>query len=163
VPRRLKESGLDYTVLEASYFMEIWLGPALGFDYPNAKARIYGPGRNKLSWISFADAAQFAVAVLGNPAANKTILEIGGPEALSPLEVVKIFEDKSGKKFALEHIPEEALRAQKAAATDSLQQTFAALMLSYAVGDAVEMRETLKAFPLRLTSVRDYAARALAS
>jgi uncharacterized protein YbjT (DUF2867 family) len=163
VTRRLKESGLDYTVLEASYFMEIWLSPALGFDYPNAKARIYGPGRNKLSWISFADVAQFAVAVVGSAAASKMVLEIGGPEALSPLEVVKIFEAASGRTFAVEHVPEEALRAQKAAAADSLQQAFAALMLSYAAGDAVEMRETLKAFPLRLTSVRDYAARALAS
>jgi NADH dehydrogenase len=163
VTRRLKESGLDYTILEASYFMEIWLSPALGFDYPNAKARIYGPGRNKLSWISFADVAQFAVAAVGNPAASKMVLEIGGPEALSPLEVVKIFEAASGQKFAVEHVPEEALRAQKAAAADSLQQAFAALMLTYAAGDAVEMRETLKAFPLRLTSVRDYAARALAS
>jgi uncharacterized protein YbjT (DUF2867 family) len=161
VERRLKESGLNYTVLQASYFMEVWLSPALGFDYANAKARIYGEGRNKLSWISFADVAQFAVAVLGKPTAHNAILEIGGPEALSPLEVVKIFEEESGRKFAVEHVPEEALGAQKASASDPLSETFAGLMLQYAAGDAIEMRSTLATFPVKLTSVRQYAKRVL--
>jgi uncharacterized protein YbjT (DUF2867 family) len=161
VEQRLKESGLDYTVLQASYFMEVWLSPALGFDHANAKARIYGAGRNKVSWISFADVAQFAVAVLAKPAAYKTILEIGGPEALSPLEVVKIFEEESGRKFAVEHVPEEALGAQKASATDPMSETFAGLMLQYAAGDEIEMRRTLEDIPLKLTSVRQYAKRVL--
>jgi uncharacterized protein YbjT (DUF2867 family) len=112
VERRLAESGLDYTVLQASYFMEVWLSPAVGFDYANSKARIYGTGQNRLSWISLADVAQFAVAVLASEAARKKILEIGGPGALSPLDVVNIFEKQSGRKFAVEHVPEQALRAQ---------------------------------------------------
>ena len=147
---------------EASYFMEIWLSPALGFDYSNTKARINGPGRHKLSWISFVDVAQFAVAVVGNAAASKMVLEIGGPEALSPIEVMKIFEAASGKKLCSRARSGRSVARAEGRAADSLQQTFAALMLSYAAGDAVEMRETLKAFPLQLTSVRDYAARALA-
>src|SRR5689334_6623718 len=112
VEQRLRESGLNYTSLQASYFMEIWLSPVLGFDYAHAKARIYGTGQNAISWISSSDVAQVAVGVLASPAAQKTILEIGGPEALSPLEVVKIFEQASGRKFELEHVPEDALQAQ---------------------------------------------------
>jgi uncharacterized protein YbjT (DUF2867 family) len=162
VEQRLAESGLDYTVLAASYFMEIWLSPALGFDYANAKARIYGAGANKISWISFADVAQFAAAVLSNDVARNTILEIGGPEALSPLEAVSIFEKESGRKFEAEHVPEEALRTQLARATDPMEQTFAGLKLQYAAGDAIDMRRRLEQFRLRLTSVRDYAKRVLA-
>lgn len=37
-------SHLNFTVIQASWFMEVWLSPALGFDYANAKARIY-PGK----------------------------------------------------------------------------------------------------------------------
>ena len=161
VEQHLMESGLTYTVLQAGYFMEVWLSPALGFDFANAKARIYGAGRNPLSWISFADVAQFAIASLDNPAAQNAVLEVGGPEALSPLEVVQIFEEVKGQKFAVEHVPEEALQAQKAAA-DALQESFAALMLQYASGDAIDMEATLKTFPLQLASVRDYAKRVLA-
>ena len=49
VEDHLMESGLTYTVLQASWFMEVWLSPALGFDFPNAKVRIYGAGHNPIS------------------------------------------------------------------------------------------------------------------
>ena len=163
VEQHLTASGLTYTILQASYFMEIWLGPALGFDYANASARIYGEGHNGLSWISYKDVAQFAVASLDNPASHNAVIEVGGPQVLSPLEVVKIFEEVGGRPLAVEFVPEEALRAQKADATDPLQESFAALMLTYAKGDPIEMEKTLKTFPLQLASVRDYAEGVLAT
>ena len=157
VEQHLKASGLTYTILQAGYFMEVWLGPALGFDYANASARIYGEGHNGLSWVSYKDVAQFAVASLDNPAGRNAVIEVGGPQVLSPLEVVHIFEEVGGQQFSIEYVPEDALRAQKADATDPLQESFAALMLNYANGDPIEMEATLKAFPLQLASVRDYA------
>ena len=163
VEQHLKASGLTYTILQACYFMEVWLGPALGFDYANASARIYGEGHNGLSWISYKDVAQFAVASLDNPAGRNAVIEVGGPQVLSPLEVVQIFEEVGGQPLAIEYVPEDALRAQKADATDSLQESFAALMLTYANGDPIEMEATLKAFPLQLASVRDYAEGVLAT
>ena len=42
-----------------------------------------------------------------------------------------------------------------------MQQSFAGLMRGYAQGDPIDMGETLKAFPIQLTSVRDYAQRVL--
>lgn len=157
VEKHLMDSGLIYTILQAGYFMEVWLSPALGFDYPNARARIYGSGESKGSWISYRDVAAFAVASLENPASRNAVIKIGGPETLSPLEVVKIFEETSGREFELEYLPEEALREQKAAATDPLQQSFTSLMLQLALGDEIDMRETLRAFPLTLTTVSEYA------
>ena len=35
VEHALKASGMSYTILQASYFMEVWLTPALGFDAAN--------------------------------------------------------------------------------------------------------------------------------
>ena len=64
-------------------------------------------------------------------------------------------QEVNGQEFAVEHAPEEALQAQKQAATDPLQETFAALMLTYAAGNAIDMQATLKTFPRRLASVRD--------
>ena len=52
VEKRLRESGMTYTILRPSYFMEVWLSPAVGFDAANAKASIYGDGQNPISWIS---------------------------------------------------------------------------------------------------------------
>ena len=163
VEQYLKESGLTYTILRPSCFMEAWLSPALGFDAANAKATIYGTGEQPLSWISFRDVARFAVASLDNPAARNATLELGGPEALSPLEVVQIFEQVSGKTFEVQHVPEQALAAQQASATDALEQTFSGLMRCYAQGDPIDMDAVLAAFPIKLTAVRDYAESLLAA
>lgn len=157
VEEHLKNSGLSYTILQPTCFMEVWLGPALGFDAANAKARIYGSGENKVSWISFKDVATFAVATLDHPEARKQVIELGGPEALSPLEVVKIFEKSQGRLFEVEHVSQDALEEQKKTASDPLQQSFAALMLYYAEGNVIDMRETLRKFPVQLTSVEEYA------
>jgi NADH dehydrogenase len=160
---RLRESGLSYTILRPSYFMEAWLSPALGFDYPNRRATIYGDGAAPISWISLADVAEFAVQSLANPAARNAALELGGPEALSPTQVIRIFEQVGGKPFEVQRVPIAALEAQLAAAPDSLQRSFAALMLAYAKGDPIPMAQTLARFHVPLTSVQDYARRALAA
>jgi NADH dehydrogenase len=161
VEQRLKDSGLTYTILRPSYFMEVWLNPAVGFDAANGTARIYGSGQNPLSLISFPDVAQFAVASLDNPAARNATIELGGPEALSQLQMVQIFEELGGRPFEVEYVPETALADQQATATDPMQQSFAGLMQKFARGDVVDMQETLGAFPVQLTSVREYAQNVL--
>ncbi len=157
VEKHLAESGLSFTILQPTYFMEVWLSPALGFDYPNAKATIYGEGKNKISWIAIKDVASFAVASIDNTATKNRSIELGGPEALSPLEVVNVFETSHGKKFELQFVPEEALRAQKDGAQDPLSESFAALMLGVANGSEIDMKNTIEVFPMKLTSVNDYA------
>ena len=157
VEKYLAESGLNYTIFQPTYFMEVWLSPVLGFDYPNAKASIYGEGNNKISWIAIKDVASFAVAALDNPAATNKIIELGGPQALSPLEVVNIFETTKGTKFALQFVPKEALKEQRDAAQDPLSESFAALMLGVVDGSEIDMKNTLDDFQIQLTSVIDYA------
>lgn len=163
VEQHLKDSGLIYTVLQPTFFMEVWLSPALGFDAANATAQIYGSGQNEISWISYKDVAKFAVLALDNPEARNAVVKLGGPETLSPLEVVRVFEELSGRQFAVQHVSEKALRAQKETAKDPLQESFAALMLYYAQGETIDMRETLHNFPVQLTSVQDYAQQMLSA
>ena len=155
--KHLAQSGLNYTILQPTYFMEVWLSPTLGFDYPNANATIYGEGKNKISWIAIKDVASFAVAAIDNPAAKNRNIELGGPEALSPLEVVRIFEKSQDKKFELQFVPEEAITAQRDGAQDPLSESFAALTLGVIKGSEIAMHKALIDFPIQLTSVNDYA------
>jgi len=62
VEEHLVQSGITYTILQPTVFMEVWLSPLMGFDATNARAMIYGKGKNKHSWISAKDVATFAVA-----------------------------------------------------------------------------------------------------
>jgi uncharacterized protein YbjT (DUF2867 family) len=156
VEKKLMDSKMDYTILRPGFFMEIWLSPAVGFDFPNSKVTVYGEGKNKICWVSLVDVAAIAVASLDSELAKNSVLQVGGPAAVSPLEVVKIFENHTGNEFAIEFVPTAALQAQKTAATESLSEAFAALMLSYAEGDQIDMTETRKLYPFKLTSVMDY-------
>jgi NADH dehydrogenase len=157
VENHLRQSGLTYTILRPTRFMEIWLSAHLGFDFANAKATIYGSGENKISYISLHNVADFTVAALSNPAARNAVLELGGPETLTQLEVVRIFEEISRRTFEKQFVSEEALKARKTAATNSVERTFADLTLAAARGDTIDMRETFKRFSVRPRSVREYA------
>ncbi|HEU5154729.1 MAG TPA: SDR family oxidoreductase, partial [Gemmatimonadales bacterium] len=157
VEYRLRKGLMSYTILQPTFFTEVWLSPALGFDPASGKATIYGAGKNKTSWISFRDVAACAVAALNNPRAANATIELGGPDALSPLEAVRLAEGLVGKPVEVQHVPEEALRAQHAAATDLLQKTFAGLMLYYADGDVIDMAEARRVLSVdRFRSVREY-------
>ena len=148
---------LNFTIIQASWFMEVWLSPALGFDYANRTARIYGPGTSPISWVSFRDVAEMCALAVRSPAAERRTIEFGGPEALSPLEVVARFEKIGGQPFQIEHVPEQALRAQFDGAADPMQKTFAGLMLGYLYGDAIDMAPVGDRFGIKLTSVDEYA------
>jgi NADH dehydrogenase len=159
----LKSSGMAYTILQASYFMEVWLTPALGFDAANGTVRLYGDGSRPISWISYQDVARAAAAAVSQPAARNMVVELGGPQALSPREVVRMFEAAGAGAIAIEVVPEVALAGQLDAATDSLQKSFAGLMLQYGAGDAIDPTTSRRLFPFQMTSVRDFITAQLAS
>jgi NADH dehydrogenase len=157
VEKAIQASGMEYTILCPCIFMEVWLSPALGFDYPNAKATIYGEGHAKNGYISLGDVAQYAVESLRNPAAKNACFDLGQPLTYSMLEVVRTFEKASGKSFDLQFVPAAALEAQGAAATDPLQKSFAALMHSMAMGKLHgDPCEAERIYSLPLVSVEDY-------
>lgn len=158
VEQDLTASGIGYTILAANYFMEIWLSPAIGFDYAQRKVVLFGDGRSPLTWISCRDVAEFAVRAHLTPGARNCTLEVGGPQDVSPLEVVQIFEKASGAPFERQFVPEEALLAQLGQAIDPLAETFVKLQLEYVHGCRTNPSEALRLIPLELTSVARYAA-----
>lgn len=153
----LIQSGVAYTILYTGFFMEAWLSPTLGFDGVNAKARLYGSGRNPLSWISMRDVAQAIVACLENPRFQNRVLDLGGPEVLAPLQVVEIFEEEGGRRFEAEFVPEDALKGMEAAAQDPVQKTIAVFLQVYARGYVIDRGDLESEIPLRFTSIREYA------
>jgi uncharacterized protein YbjT (DUF2867 family) len=156
--KRLLGSKMRATILRPSYFMEMWLSPALGFDPASGRARIYGSGEAKVSYISIPDVVAFALAVAVNASHPSAFLEMGGPEHLSQLEAVTIFERLLGRKCEIERVPLPALEEQHRS-SDPLQKTFAALMMAYAKGDAIPgSLETARQYGVTLHSVSDYAA-----
>lgn len=161
VERTLKHSRMTWTVLRPSYFMESWFSPALGFDVQARKARIYGTGREPISWVAREDIAAFAAEAVDSEEARNATIEIGGPEALSPLDAVAVFDSILDRPMEVELIDEPALQAQVAAASTSHERSIAALMLAYARGNAVPMEDVAERFGVELTPLRRWAEQTL--
>lgn len=163
VERTLKHSGMSWTVLRPSYFMESWLSPLLGFDLAAGRVRIYGDGNAPISWVARDDVAEFAAVAVDSEEARNATLEIGGPEALSPLEVVALCAELTGRELAVEHVAEASLEAQVKQAKLPQERSLAALMLAYARGNAVPMEDVAERFGLELTPLRAWLQRSLAA
>lgn len=162
VEDRLYESSLDYTVLRPNYFMEVWLGVALGFDHANAKVTIYGEGDNPLSWISFKDVAAVAAKAVSAEYCRKGTFDLGGAP-VSPNDAVATFERVSGRTFEVTRMPPGDLKAQFEQAEDPLQKTFCGLMYAYSEGVPMDSAALLEALGHTLTTVEDYARAASAA
>lgn len=75
---------------------------------------------------------------------------------------MQLFEQAAGAPFEVQHVPLEAPIAQRAQAVDSVQQSFSALAIDYATGGPIDMQRVADTFPLKWTSVQDYASRVMA-
>lgn len=155
---RLLASRMEAVILRPSYFMEMWLSPALGFDPANGSAQVYGTGDARVSYISALNVADLgAVAALRQYGGKNSILEMGGSEPSSQLEAVEIFEEALNKKFKVDHVPTESLQIQQQS-SDPLQKTFGALTLAYSKGDVVEGAAAIaRQHGVVLRSVAEYA------
>jgi len=153
----LKASGLDYTILHGALFCESWLGPMLFADPVAGTAKVYGKGMDKLRYVAVADVAEFAAQSLTAPIARNATIEVGGPEEISQRDAVRIFEDAFDKKFSVVEIPEATLEAQWNSAKNPWDRTFVGLMLGVARGFGSEMKPPYEKFPMKMTSVWEYA------
>jgi uncharacterized protein YbjT (DUF2867 family) len=156
-------AGLSFTILRPAPFMDFWLGPMAGFDVQNRKANLLGTGQQEISYIALVDVARFVVSCVDNPRAVNRVIELGGPEAISPARVVELFERAVGGKFEVQQVPTQALAAQYAGARDPLQKTFAGLTLNGTRDNRIPMDETASEFGVRLTSAEEFARQASAA
>jgi uncharacterized protein YbjT (DUF2867 family) len=156
IESEVRASGLGYTILRSSFFMEYWLSPLIGVDYPNRKATLFGAGENPISWITIRDVAEAAAIAADAPAAKDQVIDIGGPAALSPNEALRLFEDVIGARFELSYVPEAALEAQMADTDDPHTQSITALSLDFAHGDVVDTTNMTARLPFERSTVRRY-------
>ncbi len=161
VERHLHEIELDHTNLRAGFLMDFWLGPAGGFDVAAGSVQVLGCGDRPVSWIAREDIAAIAVLAALNPAPGGATYELGGPQALSQLDVVRMAEDITGRPIAVAFVPEQSLRHTSEQATAPVEKSVAELMLHVAGGAVVDMTPTLERFPIQQTYVRDYLWRSL--
>lgn len=153
---KLAGSGISYTILQPSLFMESWLGPMLFADVEAGTAKVLGSGATGINYIAIDDVAEAAVQALTSPRAGNAVLTFGGPEEVTQREALSVFSAVYGKQFSPIDIPEQALEQQWSSASDPFQKSFASLMLSVARGFGGGMKPASEYFPMQMTTVRDW-------
>ena len=156
--RRLMAGNMATVILRPSFFMEVWLSPALGFDPSAGSVRVYGTGDARVSYVSAPNVADFAAAATTHKYPGRhTVIEIGGPEPISQHDAVRIFENVLGTTIDAQHVPVDALEAQRQS-DDPLKQSFGALMVAYAKGDVIDGAAAVaRQHGIELRSVEDHA------
>jgi NADH dehydrogenase len=152
----LRESGLPYTILAATTYMDLLLplvvgGPALACQ----PVTLVGEGRRRHSFVASRDVAAFAVAASGHPEAINRRIVIGGPQALSLRDVVSLYERILGHAIPVQTIaPGELL--PNLPPTPGLAETVSAMTAALEMFDApVDMTETARTFGVELTPLEE--------
>jgi uncharacterized protein YbjT (DUF2867 family) len=163
----VRRSGMTWTVLQPCSFMETGFSAVAGWNLVAGKATIVGSGSLPVSYISVTDVARFAVLTLAQDEFSNRDLPLGGPEAVSPLDAVRAFEDAAGRRFAVRRVPAAILRIMGRVLRPliPIPASLMTMIAEVAVrGDVVEMKPLIEsmATPMGLISVRAFAERELA-
>lgn len=154
----LHSSGLSYTILRPTAFMEFWAALIGQPILEKGQTTIFGRGVNPVNFVSVADVAGFAVIALKNPQARRQIIEIGGPENLSLRQVAEIFERIAGRPASKRYIPLPVMRVMSVLArpfNPALSQQIAAGVYMDTADQTLDMTETLRRFPLPLRRLEE--------
>jgi uncharacterized protein YbjT (DUF2867 family) len=160
VERAIRLSGMQWTILQPTAFMEVWLGPQLGWDHVAGRAVVFGSGKYPVPWISVGDVAEHAIRAHDDPRLANVDLPLGGPQALTPQEVVRIFAQESGRRYTTRHVP-RILPSLFTPLVELFHEGFASGMSMGAQtsrGDPIDS-PLQRELELSLTTVREYAAR----
>jgi len=155
VEQYLERSGMNYTILRPSLYMDTWLGPFLFGDLKAGQVKIYGDGNGQVPYIYAADVARVAVYAATTPSARNQTFSFGGPESVSQRGVVKIFEEVVGKPLTVTEVPTQALEAQWSTTDNPFEKTFSGLMLGVARLNAPAKK--VDAIPAPKTTIREFA------
>lgn len=105
--RLLEVSGLAWTVLRPSFFMQNWIAynaPAIAAGQP-----VYAnAGEARLGWIDARDIADVAVVALTETGHEGRIYELTGPEPLSYAQVTAQIATLLGRDVAYVPVPDQA-------------------------------------------------------
>jgi uncharacterized protein YbjT (DUF2867 family) len=116
IERYLERSGLAWTHLRPSQFMQNYLpGSVTGVD-PKTKELITSIGDAQLSPVDIADVAEIAVKILTTTDHESKAYNITGPEALTMNDIVARLSEATGTKFLSVDVSFDEQRQRYAAA-----------------------------------------------
>ncbi len=146
----LRASGLPWTIVRATAFMETW-GMIMGRRLQTSgKILVFGRGDNPVNFVSATDVAALVERAVTDPGQRGQVLELGGPDNLTFNELAAILQETTGRRGTVRHIPRPALHTM-ASLTAALKPALARQARAALTMDTIDMSfdptSTRRAFP----------------
>jgi NADH dehydrogenase len=106
----LRKSGLEWTIIRPTAFMELWAGIVGDSLIKSGTATVFGRGENPINFVSVRDVARFVELAVADRRLRERTLEIGGPENLTLSTVVEVVAASCNRPPKARHVPLTALR-----------------------------------------------------
>jgi uncharacterized protein YbjT (DUF2867 family) len=103
--RYLQASGLAYTIIRGSAFIETWIDILDRMLAKRGRVIIFGPGENPWNFVSADDVARVVVQALDSEDALNQTFDVLGPERLSMREVLGVLESVRGRLIRRTYVP----------------------------------------------------------
>ena len=162
IEQYLRKSGLPYTILRPTAFMEAHVYQLIGQPIlETGKVTVFGKGENPRNFVAAADVAHFAVLMLLKQEGSGEILAIGGPENFTNMQVVRLYEQLAGRKANVSHVPLGMLRVMSPVAglfNPGLSQVMAISIWQDTTDQTFDPSALLQRYPMTLTRLADWMA-----
>ncbi|MBO4269935.1 SDR family oxidoreductase [Microbispora triticiradicis] len=162
IERHLEASGLAWTHLRPSQFMEFYLpGTSTGVD-PHRRELRMSIGDSRLSPIAIEDVAKVAVALMTSAGHEGRAYDMTGPEALTMKEIAEHITEATGTAFRHVELPldDKAREWTEAGTPEPSVRILRELLAERKRRPESHVRlETHRAFGVRPTSFAEFARR----
>lgn len=160
VEAHLKASGLAYTILRPTAFMESHAHMLIGESIlRNGKTVLFGRGEQPRNFVAADDVAEIAVRALSDPELAGQTVAVGGPENLTNMDVVRLYEHASGRAAKVTHVPLGMLRMVwrlMRPVHPGLSQVIQAGILADTTDQRFDARSQQERFGVELTRLADW-------
>jgi NADH dehydrogenase len=161
----VRRSGVPYTILKPTAFMETWARMLLDDVVGKGVARIFGRGDVPANYVAVEDVAAVTVLALDRPDTRDAEVEIGGPENLTMLDVLDIVERVTGRRATRRHLPVTVMKILPAIVrpfNPVFARAVQAGALTATIPQPFDAAPMLARFPIRPTRLEDWVRAAVA-
>jgi len=182
----LKKSGLNYTIFQASLFMDCWFAfigstiPGRGTEAATIKrqfwflkmflgmvgnmiegmnmALVAGRANTRHAFVTTDNVADFMVKSINHPKANNAVFQIGGPEVLTWEQVVSTYGSVLGRKIKPLYAPNGVFRVARLLFAPFSEGASNILGLNWLVGydTPYDVRELASTLGVKLTTAEQF-------
>lgn len=156
----LKQTGMAFTIIRASAFMELHVGELIGKPIlSKGKVTLFGTGDNPTNFVSVRDVATVMTYCLDHQGMHNRTIEIGGLDNVTRKEIVEMYSSFTGKVIKVSHVPRGVLKVMSVLIKPFHPGLSRIMFLSQyldARDESFDVRPLLENIPLKITRMEDF-------